>query len=107
MSELVGAAAIAMRKTCVMAGRAMEFLGCSKTELDRWDADGSCPHSFKVRNPVYSTMPEARKWALLTLMEAKDHVGEWRAKAALAPRKRPRKTVEAFAIKPPLLIIAN
>ena len=40
------AAAIAMRKLCVMSGHVRQALQCSVTELDRWDADGRLRHLY-------------------------------------------------------------
>lgn len=85
------AAALDMRSTSIMCFCATKFLGCTRTELDRWDADERCPHLFLVLNPVYRSKAPARKWALLTLSAAKDRVGEWRAQDALAPRRGGQK----------------
>jgi hypothetical protein len=38
---------IALRKAAMMTARACAFVGCTKTELNKWDADGRLPDLFR------------------------------------------------------------
>jgi hypothetical protein len=39
---------IALRKTAMMTARACAFVGCTKTELNKWDAEGRLPHLLRA-----------------------------------------------------------
>jgi len=53
--------AIAFRKNSVSTTKARKVLGCSLTELNRWDDLGYVPHAFKKRIQMQK-MVEARFW---------------------------------------------
>ena len=73
------------RKACrdfrnnAMWGKAVkEALGCSDTELDRWDKDGRLPHSFKSDCSAGGKIVKGRKWFRDEVLSAKSKVDEWR-----------------------------
>ena len=54
-----------------MTARACAFVGCTKTELNKWDADGRLPHLF-TRVIMRKKSVECRYWAEDTLEAAKE-----------------------------------
>jgi hypothetical protein len=71
-------AAVALRKASVMKSKALAFIGCTATELDRWDADGRCSHAYKCVNPVYASKAPARRWLKADLDRALENRDVWR-----------------------------
>jgi hypothetical protein len=54
-----------------------DLIGCTKTELNKWVADGRLPHLFR-RAAVREKSVECRSWAEDTLEAAKELPSVWR-----------------------------
>jgi hypothetical protein len=78
---------IALRKTAMMTARACAFVGCTKTELNKWDADGRLPHLF-TRVIMRKKSVECRFWAEDTLEAAKELLSVWRQQDVVRKTKR-------------------
>ena len=52
-------------------------LGCTQTELDRWDADGRLRHLF-VRKLQFERATVCRFWDAASVAEAAEKVAAWR-----------------------------
>jgi hypothetical protein len=83
------AAAIELRKTAIMTGATCAALGCSRRELDRWDADGRLPHLFTKRIR-FEKLTTCRFWALADVERAKQYVDAWRQQDRNARTHRKR-----------------
>lgn len=79
--------AVGIRKSSVTKSKAMGILGCTATELDRWDGDGRLPHLFTRVLPL-GKATECRFWNTELLIEAKAMVGQWRERDAIRKKFR-------------------
>lgn len=68
----------ALRKDSLYASATQEALGCTRAELDRWDADGRLPHAFTRILSIHGKNVRARKWLRETIERARAHVPDWR-----------------------------
>lgn len=68
----------ALRKDSLYASAAQEALGCTRAELDRWDADGRLPHAFTRILSIHGKNVRARKWLRETIERAREHTPTWR-----------------------------
>jgi len=72
-------AAIALRKTGIMASKVRAALACSATELDRWDADGRLPHLYVGMVILrFGKATLCRFWASGAVEAAKLNLSAWR-----------------------------
>lgn len=71
------AEAIALRKAALLAGKFRDALGCTATELDRWDADGRLPHLY-VRVLPFERKTHCRFWSEAQVAAAVAQVPFWR-----------------------------
>ncbi|MCG5531526.1 hypothetical protein LRD18_11795 [Halorhodospira halochloris] len=78
-----------LRKTAMWGAAVRKRLGCTRTELDRWDADGRLPHGIKRTVPAPKTTP-GRKWFAEDVEAAAERVERWRQ--IDRERKRARRT---------------
>ena len=69
--------AIALRKTAIMAGKVRAALGCTETELDRWNADGRLPHLY-VRTMHFEKATPCRFWDAAVVDASISNVAVWR-----------------------------
>jgi hypothetical protein len=83
--------AIDMRKDSLPTSRACEAIGCTKTELNRWDEEGKLPHLYQKKISIpgaKATM--ARYWNLKDIDHARAKISEWREE--WSNRKSMRRT---------------
>jgi hypothetical protein len=69
--------AIALRKASLLAGKVKTLLGCTTTELDRWDADGRLPHLYR-RVLQFERATPCRFWSEAHVTSAVTNVAVWR-----------------------------
>jgi hypothetical protein len=69
--------AIAMRRSALTSEKVRKHLGCTKTELNRWDADGRLPHLFS-RKTSSADSTICRLWSQEQVAAAVDQVDTWR-----------------------------
>jgi hypothetical protein len=69
----------------MMTARACAFVGCTKTELNKWDADGRLPHTRVI---MRKKSVECRFWAEDTLEAAKELLSVWRQQDVVRKTKR-------------------
>jgi hypothetical protein len=69
--------AVALRKTSLLAGKVKALLGCTTTELDRWDADGRLPHLY-VRVLQFERATPCRFWSETQVTSAVANIAIWR-----------------------------
>jgi hypothetical protein len=67
---------VALRKTGMMTAKACAYLGCSKTELNRGDADGRLLHLF-TRVVMRERAVECRFWDVASLEAAREKLSIW------------------------------
>lgn len=79
------AAAVALRKTAIMAGAVRKRLGCTATELNRWHGDGRLPHLF-IRKISIEKLTDCRFWSAEQVEEAVEAVTIWREQDAIRKR---------------------
>jgi hypothetical protein len=77
-----------IRKNALFAEKVRAILGCTRTELDRWDADGRLPHRFTTAIDVSGKHVHARRWLLPEVEAARARIGRWRKRDEAAKRKR-------------------
>jgi hypothetical protein len=82
-------AAIDLRETALLRGKVMAVLGCTVSELDRWDADGRLRH-ICTRRVRIERMTECRYWADQDVAAAVSKVATWREQDAIR-RTRTRR----------------
>lgn len=84
--------AVALRSRCLANSAVMARLGCSKTELDRWDREGLLPHLYRRRCPLYFSTGsvDKRYWLEDDVAKAAALVDSWRLE--WEARKRARRT---------------
>lgn len=83
-----------MRKAgALMAAKVCAALSCSRSELDRWAADGRLPpdgeifvYGFRARKSI-----NARAWLPTTVEAAKNRIAAWREQDSIAKIARRRK----------------
>lgn len=69
--------AVALRKASLLAGKVKALLGCTTTELDRWDADGRLPHLYR-RVLQFERATSCRFWSEVQVALAVTNVAIWR-----------------------------
>ena len=79
-----------MRRSAMWAAKVREALGCTPTELDRWDADGRLGHAFTKTTSPGGKAVQGRKWLAADVEAALPYLTEWRD--VDRHRKRARRT---------------
>ena len=69
--------AIDLRKASLLAGKVKALLGCTTTELNRWDADGRLPH-LDVRVMLFQRATPCRCWSEAQVASALTKTAVWR-----------------------------
>lgn len=69
--------AIDLRKASLLAGKVKALLGCTTTELNRWDADGRLPHLY-VRVMHFQRATPCRCWSEAQVASALTKTAVWR-----------------------------
>jgi len=69
--------AVALRRASLLAGKVKALLGCTATELDRWDADGRLPHVY-VRVLQFRRATACRFWSEAQVTSAVTKIAIWR-----------------------------
>ncbi|WP_018290423.1 hypothetical protein [Verrucomicrobium sp. 3C] len=77
-----------IRKNALFAEKVRTILGCTRTELDRWDADGRLLHRFTTAIDVNGKRVHARRWLLPEVEAAHARIGQWRNLDEAAKKKR-------------------
>ena len=90
-------AIIALRREKLSTYKVREILGCTLTEINRWDNNGYLPHAFKQVIQVGGKATESRFWLESEVREQAKNLDDWRKshelKKSFKRKKNPLKSI--------------
>lgn len=90
--------AIAMRRAALESDKVRKHLGCTNTELNRWDGDGRLPHLFS-RKTGLADSTICRFWSQEQVAAAVDQIDTWRERDANRQTAQPQNASERTKLR--------